>query len=149
MTIDTVRGFACIGLVQPKTSANIGSVLRAAHAFGVASVAIEGARYRRHPTDVTAAYGTLPVLHCDDMHSMIPFDCVPVAVELVEGAASLVEYVHPQRAFYVFGAEDQTLGKRTLSWCRDVVYVPTAICLNLAMCVNVVLYDRTAKTLRR
>ena len=148
MTPPTPRGFACIGLVQPKTPANIGSVLRAAHAFGAASVTIEGTRYRRHPTDTSAAYGVLPLLHCDDMHGAIPFDCVPVAVELVDGAVSLVEYVHPPRAFYVFGAEDHTLSKRTLSWCRDVVQIPTAICLHLAATVNVVLYDRAAKALR-
>lgn len=144
----TARGFACIGLVQPKTAANIGAALRAAHAFGAASVAVEGARYKRHPMDTSAAYGALPLLHCDDMRDVVPFDCVPVAVELVESAVSLVEYVHPTRAFYVFGAEDHTLGQRTLSWCRDVVYVPTSICLNLAMCVNVVLYDRAAKARR-
>ena len=144
-----VRGFACVGLVQPKTAANIGAVLRAAHAFGAASVMVEGARYKRHPTDTSAAYGVLPLLHCADLHDVIPYDCVPVAVELVEGAVSLVEYVHPQRALYVFGAEDHTLGRRTLSWCRDVVQIPTAICLNLAMAVNVVLYDRAAKAAKR
>jgi len=144
----TAHGFACVGLVQPKDSHNVGAVLRAAHAFGAASVAIEGARYRRAPTDTSVAYAVLPLLHCADLHDVIPFDCVPVAVELVEGAVSLVEYVHPKRAFYIFGAEDHTLGRRTLSWCRDVVQIPTAVCLNLAMAVNVVLYDRAAKGAR-
>lgn len=59
--------------------------------------------------------------------------------------APLTKYEHPKRAFYVFGAEDATLGQRTLSWCRDIVYVPTNSCLNLATCVNVVLYDRAVK----
>ena len=49
------------------------------------------------------------------------------------------------RTFYVFGAEDATLGARTLSWCRDVIYVPTAGCMNLAATANVVLYDRLVK----
>ena len=30
-------------------------------------------------------------------------------------------------------------------WCRDVVYIPTDKCMNLAATVNVVLYDRLAK----
>jgi tRNA(Leu) C34 or U34 (ribose-2'-O)-methylase TrmL len=38
------------------------------------------------------------------------------------------------------------LGERVLSWCRDVVYIPTNGCLNLAACVNVVLYDRQSKS---
>ena len=33
-----------------------------------------------------------------------------------------------------------------LSWCRDVVYIPTNGCMNLAACVNVVLYDRLSKS---
>ena len=32
-----------------------------------------------------------------------------------------------------------------LAWCRDVVYVPTRYCMNLAATVNVVLYDRASK----
>ena len=63
----------------------------------------------------------------------------------VEGATSLVDYIHPERAFYIFGAEDATLGERVLSRCRDVIYVPTSGCMNLAATVNVVLYDRMAK----
>src|SRR5690606_30290164 len=72
-------------------------------------------------------------------------DCVPVAVDLLEGATPLCEYTHPERAFYIFGPEDGTLGKAVTSWCRDVVYIPTNYCMNLAATVNVVLYDRLAK----
>ena len=84
-------------------------------------------------------------VHTDDLHSVVPFDCVPVAVDLIEGAVPLGRYVHPERAFYVFGPEDGTLGKSITSWCRDTVYVPTKFCMNLAATVNVVLYDRMNK----
>ena len=85
-------------------------------------------------------------LHVDNLKSVIPFDFVPIAVDLIEGATSLIEYEHPQRAFYIFGAEDATLGTRITSWCRDIIYVPTNRCMNLAAAVNVILYDRMAKT---
>jgi len=71
--------------------------------------------------------------------------CVPVAVELVEGAKPLTEYKHPARAFYIFGPEDGTLKKKITDFCDDVVYIPTEGCMNLAATVNVVLYDRLAK----
>ena len=87
----------------------------------------------------------IPVLQVSDLHDVIPWNCVPVAVDLVPEATPLPEYEHPERAFYVFGAEDQTLGARVLGWCRDVVYVPTAGCMNLSCAVNVVLYDRMVK----
>lgn len=69
-----------------------------------------------------------------------------LAVEfLPERAVNITNYVHPERAFYIFGPEDGTLGKPVLDKCRDVVYLPTNICLNLATTVATVLYDRKAK----
>lgn len=142
------RGYAAIGLHQPKTPANVGSVLRAAQCYGSALVVLSGQRYKRAGTDTSAAYKHIPMLQCEDLHDAIPFDCVPVAVDLIDGAKPLHTYVHPERAFYIFGPEDGTLGPRITSWCRDVVYVPTAYCMNLAATVNVVLYDRLVKRMR-
>lgn len=146
------RGYAAIGLFNPKNGMNVGSVLRAAGCYGVSMVALSGARPDRYmgriPTDTQKAYRHIPVVRCSDLHEIVPFDCVPVAVELVDGARSLVTYKHPERAFYVLGPEDGTLGRQVLDWCRDVVYVPTRFCMNLAATVNVVLYDRLAKQSR-
>lgn len=140
------RGFAAIGLSQPKTGANVGSVLRAATNYKAALLAITGRRYSRAPTDVYASFRSIPTLHVDDLRTVIPHDCVPVAVDLLEGATPLPKYKHPERAFYIFGPEDGTLGKAVTEWCRDVVFVPTVGCMNLAAAVNVVLYDRFAKS---
>lgn len=140
-----MRGYAAIGLDNPKCTANVGGVLRAAGCYDAALVAISGSRFGKVSTDTTKQWRHRPVIETDDLHLVIPFDCVPVAVDLVPGARSLVEYVHPERAFYVFGAEDATLGDRVLAWCRDVVYIPMEGCSNLAATVNVVLYDRMVK----
>jgi tRNA(Leu) C34 or U34 (ribose-2'-O)-methylase TrmL len=142
-----MRGYAAIGLFHPKTNINVGSVLRAAGCFGAALVVIEGERYSRASTDTTKMYRHIPLLH-GELRASVTFDCVPVAVDLVEGAASLHSYTHPERAFYVFGPEDGTLGARVLSWCRDKIYIPTRGCMNLAAAVNVVLYDRDKKRAR-
>ena len=141
-----MREYACIGLDNPKTPANIGEVLRAAYVYSAAMVAIKGMRYRKTSTDTPKGSRHLPLLHVEDLKSVIPYDCVPVAVDLIEGAIPLYEYKHPKRAFYIFGAEDATLGERVLSWCRDVVYIPTRRCMNLAATTNVILYDLMAKT---
>ena len=143
------RGFAAIGLVQPKTPINVGHVLRAAHCFGAASVAYTGQRYSKAPTDVTSWYRSMPLLNVDDLKNVIPHGATPVAVDLVDGASNLVDFDHPHSAFYVFGPEDGTLGKQTLEWCSKVIMIPTSNCLNLAACVNVVLYDRMAKAHRK
>jgi tRNA(Leu) C34 or U34 (ribose-2'-O)-methylase TrmL len=144
-----VRGYCGIGLDNPKTGVNVGSAMRAAGVYGAAFVGVSGRRFdlfkRYMPTDTMKHRRHLPLFHTDDLKSLIPYDCVPVAVDIIEGALPLHEYAHPERAFYIFGAEDSTLGDRVTSWCRDVVYVPTRGCMNLAAAVNVVLYDRAAK----
>jgi len=142
------RGYAAIGLFHPKTEANVGGALRAAGCYGAAMVAVSGQRYARCRTDTMRAYRHLPMIQCDDLHEVVPFDCVPVAVDLIKGARPLTSYQHPERAFYIFGPEDGTLGKAVTDWCRDVVYVSTMHCMNLAATVNVVLYDRMAKAER-
>jgi tRNA(Leu) C34 or U34 (ribose-2'-O)-methylase TrmL len=139
------RGFACIGLHEPKCEKNIGAVLRACGCYEAEMIVVAGKRYHHAPTDTQKTWRHIPLIEVADLRLAIPKGCVVVAVDLIEGARPLTTYVHPERAFYVFGGEDRTLGPNVLSWCRDVVYVPTAHCMNLAATVNVVLYDRLAK----
>jgi tRNA(Leu) C34 or U34 (ribose-2'-O)-methylase TrmL len=74
----------------------------------------------------------------------------PVAVEVRDEAEPLDTFQHPEHAVYVFGPEDSTLGRATLSACHRFLRIPTAVRtpLNLAAAVNVVLYDRHVKLSR-
>ena len=144
-----MRGYCCVGLDNPKTPANIGSAMRAVGVYGAAFLAASGKRHRVGRTDASKHHKHIPFLLVNDLKTVVPYNCVPVAVDLIEGATPLQDYQHPERAFYIFGAEDNTLGERVLSWCRDIVIIPTNGCMNLAATVNVVLYDRLAKHLRR
>ena len=146
--LPNARGFCAIGLVQPKTEANVGGVLRAAFCFGAAFVAVQGMRYRRSPTDTPKFPLHRPLFHGEDVLSLCPHDCEPVAVDIVDGAQPLDAFKHTPRAFYIFGPEDGTLGKAITSRCSRAIVIPTRMCLNLAASVNVVLYDRVAKQLR-
>lgn len=139
------RGYCAIGLDNPKNKMNVGSVLRAAGCFGAALVAASGKRIKPGSTDTMKAHRHIPLIYVDDVFDALPYDCVPVAVDIIDGATPLSEYKHPERAFYIFGAEDATLNKRVTDRCRDVIYVETNRCMNLAAAVNVILYDRTAK----
>lgn len=149
-----MRGYAAIGLDNPKDPENIGGVFRAAGCFEASMVVLGGPRPNylkglgRIQTDTQKAYRHLPVTFAEHLKDAIPFDCVPVAVDFLPGAKPLPEYVHPERAFYIFGAEDATLGNDITSWCRHRVYIPMPYCMNLAATVNVVLYDRQAKNHR-
>jgi len=145
----TNRGFSCIGLHMPKTGYNIGSALRAASCYDVSIVAKTGNRYRDSSTDTTKGYKHIPFIQTDDLFSVIPRDCVPVAVEFIEDSTSIINYVHPERAFYIFGPEDGSIRKDIIERCRDTIYIPTKVCMNLAATVNVVLYDRMAKQMHK
>lgn len=146
-----MRGFAAIGLDNPKCPANIGGVLRACGCYGAKLVVIAGPRPGRLSglsTDTQKAWRHIPHILVNDVFDAIPYDAVPVAVDLIDGATPLFRYCHPERAFYIFGAEDATLGKRIIDRCRDKIMIPTNYCMNLASTVNVVLYDRAAKVSR-
>lgn len=147
MNIKT-RGFACVGLVDPKTPENIGGVMRAAHAYGVAQVNIQGARAKalNHPTNTPKAHRHTPTFLLSDVLDYVPHDTQVVAVELIPSAISLTSFKHPERAIYLFGPENGDLGGNVTNRADHIVYVPTRSCMNLAATVNVVLYDRMAKS---
>ena len=140
---------ASIGLVNPKSPTNVGAVMRAAGCYGVQSVFYSGERFeraRKFATDTKNISETIPLIGVDDFTHLLGQDIKVVGVELIEGATALTRYTHPDNAFYIFGPEDGSLGKDILKLCDDVVYIPTKGCMNLAATVNVVLYDRLAKS---
>ncbi|WP_371378455.1 RNA methyltransferase [Thalassotalea aquiviva] len=138
-----------IGLTNPKSPTNVGSIMRASGCFLVSSVFYTGQRYAhavKFQTDTKNVSAKIPLLKTDDLLGHVPKGCKIVCVDLVEGATPLPEYQHPEHAFYVFGPEDGTISQSVIDQADDVIYIPTIGCLNLAATVNVVLYDRMAKT---
>lgn len=145
------RGFASIGLIAPKNEVNIGGCLRAAGCYDAKCVVIEGKALghgRISRTDTRNTHRNIPVIYTDDILSSIPYDSKVIAVELTPDAENLVNFVHPQSAFYLFGPEGGSIPSNLLEVADYVVKIPTHSCLNLAMCCNVVLYDRLAKSER-
>lgn len=139
------RGFATIGLYNPKTNENVGAVMRAAMCYEASLVLVHGQRYTRARTDTTTGYRHIPLQQSDDLIASAPYGSTLVAIEFDDKAISLPNFTHPDSAYYIFGPEDGSIPKEVVSKCKHVVYVPTSFCMNLAACVNVVLYDRLAK----
>ncbi|MCK5880452.1 MAG: RNA methyltransferase, partial [Sinobacterium sp.] len=146
---------AIIGLVNPKSPTNVGSVLRAAGCFGVDEIYYSGSRYTRaaeftkghgriHHSDTQNASKRVALNQSDDLLA----ECEPamkiVCVELVEGAKALPSFTHPEQALYIFGPEDGSIPQKIIDAADEVVFMPTKGCLNLAATVNVLLYDRVA-----
>lgn len=97
-----MRGYAVIALDKVKSPINVGAALRAAHVYGASLVIVAGKRFQKASTDVTKAWRHLPIVEVADVFDALPYDCVPVAVDLVPKARPLPGYTHPQRACYIF-----------------------------------------------
>ena len=139
----------CIGLIDPKSPSNVGAVMRAAGCYGANAVRYTGSRYdraARFHTDTKNASSSIPLVHVADLLDELPGDVSLVCVELVEGATPLPQFQHPAHALYIFGPEDGSLSQALVDRAVAVVYIPTVGCMNLAATVNVVLYDRLAKS---
>jgi tRNA(Leu) C34 or U34 (ribose-2'-O)-methylase TrmL len=137
-----------IALINPKSPANVGAVMRAAGCFQVDSVCYTGERYdraARFATDTKDVSRDIPLTAVRSPLDGMTADMKLVCVELCEGATPLPKYCHPTQALYVFGPEDGTISQAIIDRADAVVYVPTIGCLNLAASVNVLLYDRIAK----
>mgnify|MGYP003593241347 CR=1 FL=1 len=141
--------YVAIGLTNPKSPTNVGAVMRAAGCYRADAVYYSGARYARAAkfnTDTKQASQHIPLQQVDSFLAQLPQDLPIICVELVEGAIALPAFVHPPRALYLFGPEDGSLEQAVIDRATAVVYVPTVGSLNLAATVNVLLYDRLAKS---
>ncbi len=138
-----------IGLSNPKSPTNVGAVMRAAGCYRVDNVIYTGERYDRaakFQTDTKSMSRKIPLTGVNSLLDDLPADTHIVCVELAEGAIPLPHFQHPENALYVFGPEDGTIAQDVVDRADAVVYVPTVGCMNLAATVNVLLYDRLAKS---
>jgi tRNA(Leu) C34 or U34 (ribose-2'-O)-methylase TrmL len=137
-----------IGLINPKSPVNVGAVMRAAGCYQADAVFYTGQRFERAAkfcTDTKQVSSKIKLKGVTTLIDQLPLEVAVVCVELVEGATTLPEFQHPERAIYIFGPEDGTISQSIVNRADSVVYVPTIGCMNLAATVNVVLYDRLAK----
>lgn len=148
-TVNQQKQHSYIGLVNPKSPTNVGMVMRAAGCFEVDAVFYSGVRFeraRKFATDTKNAQSKIPLAHVEYLPDAPIAGAKLVAIELIEGAIPLMDFVHPENAYYIFGPEDGSLKKDILDRCDHVVYIPTIGCMNLAATVHVVLYDRMSKS---
>ncbi|MFQ3245425.1 MAG: tRNA(Leu) C34 or U34 (ribose-2'-O)-methylase TrmL [Arenicella sp.] len=138
-----------IGLCNPKSPSNVGAVMRAVGCYQADQVYYTGGRFdraERYRTDTNNTNRKVPLNQLGSLLESMPEGMQLVCVELVEGAMPLPEFEHPEQAMYVFGPEDGSIPQHLVDLADHVVYVPTIGCMNLAASVNVLLYDRLAKT---
>lgn len=147
------KQYVSIGLINPKSPENVHSVMRAAGNFRVNSVFYTGERYSKaiklNPNAPNLARKVAEAVQLTQVKCLlesVQLDMKIVCIEFAENALPLTEYIHPENALYIFGPEDNTIDQEIINRADAVVYVPTIGCMNLSATVNVVLYDRLAKS---
>ena len=140
------RGYFGIGAEGVSKSANVGALLRTAHAFGASFCFTLGTGFdaragRSADTADTPAH--VPLWRFDDAAALqLPKNCLLVGIEIHEDAAELPSFRHPLSAAYVLGPERSSLSPALLARCDHLVRIPTRFSLNLAVAGALVLYDR-------
>ncbi|MPW36670.1 RNA methyltransferase [Vibrio sp. B1Z05] len=143
------NNFTIIGLCNPKSPTNVGAVMRAAGCYQADEVRFTGERFAKaakYHTDTKDMTTKIALNQMQSMTDDLDDDIKIVCVELAEGATPLPQFNHPQKALYIFGPEDSSIPQSIVDKADEVVYVPTIGCMNLAATVNVLLYDRLAKS---
>jgi len=142
-----------IGLVNPKSPENVSSVMRSAGNFCVDNVYYTGSRYPRAvrlnpdiPQMSRKVSQGIALAGVDCLLENVTSGTKIICVEFAENAIPLPEYQHPDNAMYIFGPEDNSIPQELIDRADDVIFIPTTGCMNLSATVNVLLYDRLAKS---
>lgn len=144
-------GYFGIGIYGGKNEANQGTLWRSAWQLGAAFTFTVGARFEKTSSDTTKTWTSLPAYSYTDWGAFVtsqPYCATWVAVEM--GGTPLEEFVHPDRAVYVLGSEDNGLPTSVLRACAHHVSLPVAeegrtTSFNVAVTGSMILYDRLTK----
>jgi tRNA G18 (ribose-2'-O)-methylase SpoU len=140
------RGYCGFGVEGVSKSANVGALLRTAHAFGASFVFVVGAGFDARAgraADTAATPSHVPLWRFPSVEALtLPQGCVLVGIEMLADTTDLPSFRHPLSAAYVLGPERASLSPALLARCRHVVRIPTRFALNLAVAGALVLYDR-------
>lgn len=144
------RGFFGVAVYAPKHYENVGTLFRSCRAMGVSIIFQIGRRYKLQKSDTGKAFRSIPFLEVEDWQSFLkikPRETALVGCELTNRSHSLVNFVHPERAIYVLGAEDFGLQENILRDCSYVVKIPslTVESLNVSVAGSIIIWDRQSK----
>ena len=141
-----MKGYFGIGVEGLSKQANLGALMRTAHAFGAQFLFTVGANYSRRQggkTDTSSAVDSLPLYAFPNLSEMrLPERCQLVGIELTDDAVELPSFRHPVQAAYVLGPERSSLSSAMTERCSYVVKIPTKFCVNVGLAGALVMYDR-------
>ncbi len=138
-----------IGIYRPKTEENIGSLWRTAYIImGASFIFVIDAKYKKQSSDVLKVWSKIPLFQFENIDAFmntVPYSCQIIGIEMDQNAEKIQDFVHPQRAIYLLGSEDNGLPNKLKEKCQKLVILPGEESLNVAVAGSVVIYDRINK----
>jgi tRNA (guanosine-2'-O-)-methyltransferase len=150
MSGERMRGFFGIGIYEPKSKENLGSLWRHAYIYGATYIFTIGNKYKVQCTDTTKAIRHIPLFHYHNEHhflNTIPKDTKVIGVENRGDTRHLQTFVHPERAVYLLGSEGSGLNDYLIEHCDHIVKIDSHLeySLNVSTAGTLVMYDRYVK----
>lgn len=142
------RGYFGIGILNPKTEVNIGTLWRSAFIMDASFIFTIGKRYKKQASDTTKSWKHIPLYNYEtfeDFYKSMPYDCKLIGIELDEKSVPISNFKHPERCIYLLGAEDHGLTTEAIGKCNELIVLPGEFCLNVSVAGSIVLYDRIIK----
>lgn len=140
------RGYFGIGVEGISKAANLGNLVRSAHAFGAQffftlSASLDMDELKVSDTAASALHMPLYTYRGVDDFAL-PRGCALVAVEFLPDAVDLPSFRHPQQAAYILGPEMGNVSPAVLKRCDHVIKIPMQFCINVGVAGALVMYDR-------
>ena len=143
---NNMRGYFGIGVEGISKEANLGNLVRSAHAFGASfffvirpELDVEAVRV----SDTSGAFDHMPLHVWPSVEEMdLPKGCQLVAVEFTENSVELPSFRHPTRAAYVLGPEMGDVSPELMEKAAHTVKIPMKFCVNVGVAGALIMYDR-------
>lgn len=135
-------------LVNPKYVRNVGGVLRTCSCTGIDNLLWTGKRVNPHDYDRLPreermrGYADVQWGTSDKPLDLFEPGITPVAIEVVENAEPLNDFIHPDRGVYLFGPEDGSIPQVYRALCHRFIKIPAYHCFNLSVAVGIVMTHR-------
>lgn len=142
----SMRGYFGIGVEGITKEANLGNLVRSAHAFGASFFFVIRPQIdvnKVRVSDTSGAFDHMPFHVWDSAEDMdLPHGCQLVGIEFMEDSVELPSFRHPTRAAYILGPEMGDLSPEVLAKTSHVIKIPMKFCVNVGVAGALTMYDR-------
>lgn len=142
------KGYFGIGIMNPKTEMNVGSLWRSSNILGASFIFTIGKRIPKQASDTMRTCNSIPFYYYEtfeDFYKALPYDCRLVGIELDKRSVKVENYKHVDRCVYLLGAEDSGITTEARNKCHQLVQLPIGN-YNVANAGSIIMYDRYLKS---